>query len=374
MARTEGEEECSTRLEIGAAKDNAKMKLPLDFATKFVFRLVFPGALLAVTMTPMVGWAIGKIGIPFSVEYLYAIQVIAFGWLIVVNDMAIYILFEGRRYWPEWLRGWMVGRELKRLRRLEAFLAPHFVPRPKDEPVGTPPTALEEVLKIEQQRKIVEASVELRQFPRDKDGNYSARHPTRLGNLIAAFESYPNINYGIDAIFYWWRLWVVLDKDLREELDTAQAMVDGTVYCSFVFLLSGFVAFFYAGLGILGACHPDLKSLLNIPFLPSPLTLVVLGTASIIIGRLLYCMSLPAHAQYGEMFKAVFDQHRSKIAIDDVVASVGKILNDTTYPYRISRTMKYAVAARYLQYGLIRDEEQGINRKIGDWRAETGSH
>jgi hypothetical protein len=49
-------------------------------------------------------------------------------------------------------------------------------------------------------------------------------------------------------VFYWYRLWVVIDKNLREELDNAQSVVDSTVYISFSLYLSGVIMFAYAGI------------------------------------------------------------------------------------------------------------------------------
>jgi hypothetical protein len=77
-------------------------------------------------------------------------------------------------------------------------------------------------------RKALEVGVEYALYPTDDDSAAYVAHPTRLGNIIESFESYPKIKYGLDSVFYWYRLWVVLDKDLREEIDSSQAVVDST--------------------------------------------------------------------------------------------------------------------------------------------------
>jgi hypothetical protein len=50
--------------------------------------------------------------------------------------------------------------------------------------------------------------------------------PTALGNTIRAFEVYPYVMYGIDAIEGWSRLLGVIPKDYREVIDSAKAQTD----------------------------------------------------------------------------------------------------------------------------------------------------
>ena len=45
---------------------------------------------------------------------------------------------------------------------------------------------------------------------RGQAGEPAAEWPTRLGNAIAAFEQYSDNRYGLDAIFYWPRIWINL--------------------------------------------------------------------------------------------------------------------------------------------------------------------
>ena len=70
--------------------------------------------------------------------------------------------------------------------------------------------------------------------------------PTRLGNLIAAYEQYPRLKYGLDAVFYWPRLWVTISKDLREEIDNQQAQADGLLYVAAALITSVAILLLYA--------------------------------------------------------------------------------------------------------------------------------
>src|SRR5262249_8347244 len=101
---------------------------------------------------------------------------------------------------------------------------------------------------------------------------------------------------------------------------------------------------------------------------PSTLTLVILGLACLLGARCLYGISLRAHAQYGELFKSVFDQYRSKVIFDDVVKTVGGIMDDPTLSHRLRNRERYRVVLRYLQYGRIRDESTHVNKTVGEWK------
>ena len=61
-------------------------------------------------------------------------------------------------------------------------------------------------------------------FPRER----SATMPTRLGNVFRAAESYPADSrlYGMDAVFFWPRLYPLLPESLRVELASARSSID----------------------------------------------------------------------------------------------------------------------------------------------------
>jgi hypothetical protein len=51
-----------------------------------------------------------------------------------------------------------------------------------------------------------------------------------IGNIIDEYEAYPLSRYGMDSAFYWPRLWLIIDKDVRNEIDGEWAVVDAAVY------------------------------------------------------------------------------------------------------------------------------------------------
>jgi hypothetical protein len=63
------------------------VKFPFDFSIKLIFRLIFPGMVLAAAMVPASDALLNGVGIPLNVAYSYPFEVVAWGWLVVVCDM-----------------------------------------------------------------------------------------------------------------------------------------------------------------------------------------------------------------------------------------------------------------------------------------------
>ena len=75
-------------------------------------------------------------------------------------------------------------------------------------------------------------------------------------------------------MFYLPRLWVKLDKDLREELDTQQAVADSAVYSSLALFITGLLWLAYAPLGRVGWLHYTATSKLALAAGVSSITLI----------------------------------------------------------------------------------------------------
>lgn len=311
------------------------MKLPFSFATGFIFRLVLPGLILAIVFVPVIDICLGIVGYPISKDVSIPIIAVLLGWLLVLIDMPIYMIFEGRRYWPDPIRAWGIAREGKRLERLES-------------------ETRERQLSGDQ-AAYVESALKTAQFPLSQERKRVAIYPTRLGNLIAEYEQYPDRKYGMDGVFYWYRIWVGLPKDLRDELDERQALVDSAVYIAFVLYLSALLTTIYALLSFSTA----------FTWLPSlnPTLRMLVGPTLALWGYLLYRASLLAHGQYGHYFKAMFDRHLSEVKLEHVLSEIAEMTHEESF--RLLQGRKARMAAwRYLQWDKVRLPGETINKPI----------
>ena len=325
------------------------MKLPLTFGTdQLLFRLVLPGLILALVLWPAVVSIDGA-----AVDPLLYLPLVALfgGWLLGLCDTQIYMLYEGRRYWPMRLRGSALRREQRRLRRLEE--------------------GAERARASGDRQRYLEACSDIARFPLGPDGARYAAMPTRLGNLMYEYELYPSCKYGLDSVFFFYRIWVSIDKDLRDEIDRKQASVDGAVYLSFVLALAAlwFLVWFGIDLAADGygrsARHlsPWFSGVLDgIEFawaLPTWVNLALSGIC-LVLAYGVYRLSLYAHAQYGEFYKALFDQHRSRLQHQDVLEYLAQATGDRSLDTADFKQANIAVW-RYLRWHKVRLSGQDEN-------------
>jgi hypothetical protein len=253
---------------------------------------------------------------------------VVLGWLVVLADQPIYILFEGRRWWRS---AWCTGGTGSLAKRLHASRTKADNLYAQNDPSN------------------IEEYIRTLDFPLDKSGEPFVQYPTRLGNIVEAYETYPMSAYGIDAIFYWPRLWLMLDKDLRASLDESQAIADGALYVSFCLLLCVPVVCAYAAGGWL-SLFPGLR-LFDLPCLPSPIWTTVGVPLLLVAARLTYELGLWQQRAYGELFKAMFDQFQDKLGFAENVAAVVVSLGGERQ--RVLDN-KYKETALYLRWHRIR--------------------
>jgi hypothetical protein len=315
------------------------MKLPFDFGVKLIFRLLLPGFLLSLGFLPLLRLVLQLQGWSDKWEYAFVVMIILLGWTIIIADMPIYILMEGRRFWPEFIRKFTMGRLRNRLERLK-----------------TKTTSGDYSTKAE-------AWFDLRSnFQMSNDGDYEVVLPSRLGNVIYAYEKHSRRTYGLDAIFYWPRIWLKLDKDTREEIDNNQALVDSTVYAAFTLFTSAVLWVLYAVAKYLivvvqgsFTLTPRIQYDLTLIDQRLPKKGVALLAAAIFVaaGYLIYRVSTFIAAQFGEYFKSVFDMNISAINISPVMDEIAALTADSSCPVEVNSLQKkdqFQIAARYLQY------------------------
>jgi hypothetical protein len=311
------------------------MKLPFELGVKFIFRLVAPGFVLSLGMYPLLAGIRDASGVTAPIQYIFIVSTLVAGWLIVLLDQPIYMLFEGRRFWPSWL--WKFFHLIEHQRLAELL-------RIEDETYKLSQIGTESKKRLFTKRNL-ESWVRIRAFPFDEQGKYQAQFPTRLGNLLTAFETYPDIRYGMDGVFYWSRIWLRLDKDLREELDTKQAVADSGIYLSLVLYLNAAIWAIY--------CSGYIQQTTVNDHLPRIIHPAILAISFFLAAYIVYRLSLYAQAQYGEAFKAVIDDNERKIDVSSVVKTVADIVVDSSI-LNLNRRQQYLIAWRYLHNYRVR--------------------
>jgi uncharacterized Zn-finger protein len=337
------------------------MKLPFTLSVRFVFRLLLPGLVFSLAILPLVLRAGAAVGVALDPESALVLLAFALGWLVIVADMPIYMLFEGRRFWPAPLFEIGVGVQRRRLERLDRQIAEAWAEAGKHERAG-------DGAKREQAlQRYREASIKRREYPlvledattldQAKVG-YRAQWPTRLGNVIAAYESYPDRAYGLNASLFWPRLWIKLDKDNREELDNQQAVADSALYVTFALGVSAVLALAYAACVAFGVVFYQSQ--------PSAALFAAAGASSLVLSYALYRLSLHTHGQFGQLFKATFDTFGQELHFAQVDDDIGAVLANAPVGFAERRRRNQALG-RYFRNLTGRREDRNKNVPLHLW-------
>ncbi|HET7699035.1 MAG TPA: hypothetical protein VFK57_25170 [Vicinamibacterales bacterium] len=307
------------------------MKLPFDLGVKLIFRLLLPGFLLMLGVRPILLTLADASGASAYNDVVCVVAALILGWVVTLLDMPIYMLFEGRRFWPHALWELGVRRETARLQRWRERERSHYNRSLID------PNPIH-------RRRYEEASVELRRFPLDEaTGEYTAAFPTRFGNAVTAFEQYPYTRYGADAIFFFPRVWSTLDKDAREELDTQQALADSALYSSVAVCVTGLLWISYLAVPWV---YPGLR------YTATPRVALLIGAAGLLSSAALYRAAIHVNDQFGSAFRAVFDMRLASVrkqllARDGVLGLVAELTGESTANAPLRD--QYKIVWRYLQ-------------------------
>ncbi len=109
--------------------------------------------------------------------------------------------------------------------------------------------------------------------------------PTLIGNLQRATEEYAQVRYGLDAMVCWPRLWMLLPKEVQQDVTTARERLYATT-------------------------RLYVWSALFIAWAPLAWWATVAGLGGI---RLAYAGMVSAAMNYGEFVRAAFDLYRHKL-------------------------------------------------------------
>ncbi len=260
-----------------------------------LMRVLLPGVLTTLLVYPFTGLPADIFNVKTLAELeanwlkllFVAALVFVSGALISALNGEIYKIFEGRTLWPNRLSDFWIARQQARVERLQKAAD---MPRSAN-------------VRIENQRR--ESWDELRTYPMNDDNEYYAASPTRLGNILTGYEQYPLTRYGMSSIFFFPRIWLEMEKEKKEEIDSGWSIADGFLSLSATAIVGGM-------LWLITAVLDSLDIPIRVPFGNSQYSAFA-GCGWIVLGYVLYRLSLPFHRQNGDTFKAIFDLYRKKI-------------------------------------------------------------
>lgn len=294
------------------------------FGYAFFLRIVLPGIIWTSAMCPMAVWLTthlfeGRWNAAVAIGTSLAVGLVL-TWVVDLLRSQIYPVYEGRSLWIPW-----VSRKLQARLRRKVERCYQRAERERDRQSSL--------------RK--ETWYWLRMFPIGLDGKPSVLRPTLLGNVMAAYEDYPLSRYGMDPVFYWYRVWLKLPESIQKEYSLVSAEAQWLVYTSVVLCVSAVLYFGYFVLTLL-------VRYFELPFV----TMAELNSASVwppglllllsLAGSYLsYRFSISPHRRVGEYFKSIFDDFRGELKV-------------ASAPEVASEKPRYRDAWAYLQYGLKR--------------------
>lgn len=269
-----------------------------SFASKLgvasIFRIILAGLILVLLILPVQNAlvpAMLKIDELSDLVTILLPEALMLGMFLSLFRNVIYRVYEGRMLWPAWLHDAMTAR-------LDHKVQKRFARTSESK---TSPTRHRELWYW------------LRVFPLNDKGDPVATRPTMLGNILEGYETYPDRRYGMDSIFYWYRLWPTLPDNFINHADMAEAGADVLMSASACSGLAGLTYALLGGLKILAGLIPTLSATTVVARLPAHLTLFVLAVLYLALFYIFYRASLPLHRASGEFYKAAFDLYRNNI-------------------------------------------------------------
>jgi hypothetical protein len=262
-------------------------------------RFVLPGVVLAFGVHPyVVSWVGEPLVLTFNLTglVLFLVETIFLGLLITSAATPIFYVYEGFRF--KWLTHLARRRNEAKVKRLIKEQASIYGDKTRDE------------LTSNQQERVDVIHEYLSDFPvleTDQGTTYVVERSTRLGNLIAAYELYPESRYGLDGTFFWFHLLYLAPEAARKEAQGnilyAETMVL-TSAAGVMVILSGFSA-------VAGNAVDLLAQHVKLP------VSTFFGLVQIAFGSVVYlsfyALALPAYREAGMAFRALTDLAMPKL-------------------------------------------------------------
>lgn len=304
--------------------------VPTSFGFPTFIRIFLPGLVGSIIFTYIYNpyYQISSIA---DTLLFWIISGIIFGMILGSLDLYIYQFFEGICFWRHCIWGWQYRRVLNHRRKLYKELKYKITAR--------------NVTGNEEENKNLSITIKnlsdrLKEYP----NNPQDIEATRLGNVLADYETYSNEQYGMSFNVFWRRILLVLPQEIRDEIELRSAEADFPVYISFIFFLCSFLAGFRL-ISLKDAISVLINQTLGLSgkeqFILFLAIVIIVICISLVISRIFYIISISAHKKYGRYVKAIIDIYRIEYA--------KKIGIDTgTIPTEEEKE-KWAIYGRFLQ-------------------------
>jgi hypothetical protein len=132
--------------------------------------------------------------------------------------------------------------------------------------------------------------------------------PTRLGNVMRAYEVYSDLVYGIESIVVWPRLLMIMPESARERIRDGEALFHFAVNTALMSILSLAISCGLIGNLLYHSGPSGIASLIS-------WSIIVVMALALFFGWFSWSWLLPETARLrGELVKSTFDLYRSTLA------------------------------------------------------------
>lgn len=119
--------------------------------------------------------------------------------------------------------------------------------------------------------------------------------PTKLGNVFKSIEIYPEWKYGMNGIFFWTRIQLLMSEENKKTIDKMRAFVDMFVELSWIFFSAAIIY--------------SLVSVYNGKFILSIAWFIIFSLFSFIS----YNMAVQSALKFGYYVRSIFDLYREEL-------------------------------------------------------------
>jgi hypothetical protein len=280
-------------------------ELSQAFGSALFFRILLPGLVLAAGIHPILrGFpSFGKnaASYPGGDGTVFVAELAILGMMAYASTIPAYHITQGLLFpWTtklnRWFMRWRFDKRYNRLRNLYGDREYSELPE-------------------EDQAQIEDLFSYLNDFPIGPDeagrSRFSVPHSTRLGNIVATYERYPDSRYNVNAEAFWNHFLFLIPNEVRQELENADAIAAGTLLSIFSGWIVLSVVVLIEALTAINAIVPQF----NVGSSPASQS-VLNWLAAYAIGAILVFNPLArvTHRQYGRLYRAAFDVHSVTIA------------------------------------------------------------